>query len=324
MLKISAAVCTHNREHLLRHVLQSLADQTLGKECYEIIIVDNASTDCTRDIANEFLGYGNFRYIYEPKPGIAHARSTAYQNARSDYIAYIDDDAKADQNWLSEAVRIIDEIRPDIFGGPYLAFYLDKKPDWFLDKYQSLIQGDKPRFLGNGEWLSGTNIIFRRGLLEKLGGFPTNLGMKEKKISYGEETNIIVRTRNEYPESKIYYDPQLIVYHLVRPNKMSVLWYVKARFQCGRVSDLVFENQSRNSLTAGIISLFKVFYYSVLTLSLVLAGLCFRDRKKYKYPANYMLERGFRYIYVLGHNYQRLVDFTTYAVDVGARFPRPG
>ena len=94
-VQISAVVCTHNRAAYLRKALQSLVDQTMAQELYEIIVVDNASTDGTKQVVSEYSGASNLRCLYEPVIGLSRARNTGWGNARGEYVAYLDDDAVA-------------------------------------------------------------------------------------------------------------------------------------------------------------------------------------------------------------------------------------
>ncbi|MEE8471432.1 MAG: glycosyltransferase family A protein [Dehalococcoidia bacterium] len=92
-IRVSAIICTHNRSDYLRQAIQSLADQTLPTEQYEVIVVDNGSTDNTRAVVEGFDHIANLRYVYEPILGLSQARNTGWQNARGEYIAFMDDDA---------------------------------------------------------------------------------------------------------------------------------------------------------------------------------------------------------------------------------------
>ena len=95
-IKISAIICTFNREQYLHKAIQSLVEQTLEGELYEIIVVDNCSTDRTKQVVTEkFAHISNLRYLYELILGISQARNTGWQNARGEYIAYLDDNAIA-------------------------------------------------------------------------------------------------------------------------------------------------------------------------------------------------------------------------------------
>ncbi|MGD8380729.1 MAG: glycosyltransferase, partial [Syntrophobacterales bacterium] len=96
MIKISVIVCTYNRAELLGGTLRTLCHQTLDTSEYEVIVVDNNSTDNTREVVDEFCRRSsNVRYCFEPQQGLSHARNQGLQEAKGKYVAYIDDDARA-------------------------------------------------------------------------------------------------------------------------------------------------------------------------------------------------------------------------------------
>src|SRR6266404_2743397 len=151
---LSVAICTYNRAALLPRVLDSVTNQTPVGEEIEIIVVDNGSTDETREqIAARQRQDNRIRYIVEPRPGIAHARNRALEEARGEYLAFIDDDAWADKNWLVNLISPIGSVRPEpeCVVGPVSLVWEDTRPDWFPDRFESLLcryeMGDTPRFL---------------------------------------------------------------------------------------------------------------------------------------------------------------------------------
>lgn len=228
---ISVIVCTHNRSALLSDCLTSLVKQDAQKHFYEILIIDNKSTDDTVVVAQKFISKSeNIRLIHENKLGLGNARNRGWKKAKGDYVAYTDDDCKLPQEWISNAIKIIYNIRPAVFGGPVRPFYNSKKPKWYRDQYGSLMLNGPSRELKDNEFLFGGNIFIKKNLMEKLGGFSTALGMIGKQLGYGEETALLRRIYNEFPEDRIYYDPQLYVLHLVREKKMKWPWIVRHRF----------------------------------------------------------------------------------------------
>lgn len=100
---VTVAIITRNRAKLLEKCLQSLTKQTVIPK--EILVVDNASKDQTREIVDEFKNEVPIRYIYEPKIGIPHARNRALKEARGEILAFIDDDCQAASNWIDQIIR---------------------------------------------------------------------------------------------------------------------------------------------------------------------------------------------------------------------------
>lgn len=230
---VSIIVCTFNRAGILPYCLDSLVDQTATPDQYEIIIVNNNSSDTTQEIADQYASrYCNTRVISEPRQGLSYARNRGWQEAESDWIAYIDDDAKAPSEYVSRVLDIIDKYDFDCFGGVYLPWYKYGKPEWFRDRYASNMGVQDYTGPLNSGYASGGNLVIKRSLLEKLGGFNPGFGMNPGQIAYGEETALQMQLRAA--GFVIGFDPGLIVEHLVSREKLSPWWHVKSAYARSR------------------------------------------------------------------------------------------
>lgn len=307
---ITVIICTYNRCDLLKSVMETLIDQKLPPDYYELIIVDNNSNDSTKEFVQKFTVQNskyNIRYILEPNQGLSHARNRGWKEAKGEYVAYTDDDCKIPADWLTVAKNTIEKYSPDVFGGPYFAFYLSDKPKWFKDEYGSHVQCAEFRELYSNEFLDGANMFFRCSILEEMGGFDPNLGMKGKTIGYGEETALLLTIRERKPEYSILYNPDLFVYHLVPAQKMNLAWNIKNKFKDGIFSAKIFATSSQQNaskfraLLSGIISVFYLLFD-------VTFGLCLRDRHKYPFYQNYLYEHSLRLIAKLGNSIQVLMN----------------
>src|SRR6185295_6783569 len=120
---ISAVITTYNRSEMLAAALEPLLRQNAGGVRYEVIVVDNNSTDNTRTTVEAFIarGYPNLRYVFEPKQGIAHGRNAGIAAAQGDIIAFTDDDVVVTDNWIAVIKRAFAE-NPDVefIGGKIL------------------------------------------------------------------------------------------------------------------------------------------------------------------------------------------------------------
>jgi glycosyltransferase involved in cell wall biosynthesis len=228
----SVVICTYNRGELARDAVASVVAQDFPSERYEVLIVDNGSTDHTREMAKEFCeACPGVRYVFEGNVGLSHARNRGWREARGEYIAYIDDDCKIPPSWLSAAAKVIEQEHPAALGGPFYACYNVPKPVWFKDEYGSRVQGTEVRPLMDGEYLDGMNMFIRADALRELGGFNPDFGMKGMTIGYGEETELINRLRNS--GGTIYYAPEVFVYHLVHADKMGLWTNMRMNFWGG-------------------------------------------------------------------------------------------
>jgi hypothetical protein len=123
---------------------------------------------------------------------------------------------------------------PDVFGGSIHPFYLSPKPKWFEDKYEIRIHHPVAGWLpkDNRRYLSGSNMIFKRSLLEELHGFKAELGHKGNDSCYGEDTELVARAL--HTGRAVYYSPDLVVYHLVPAHKMELWFQVYSNFKWGK------------------------------------------------------------------------------------------
>jgi glycosyltransferase involved in cell wall biosynthesis len=307
---ISVVICTHNRAALLAEALRTLCEQALDSNEYEVIVVDNDSTDHTRSVTEEFaLRFPNIRYCLETKIGLSHARNRGWQEARGEYVAYTDDDCKLPSQWLSVAKEIIEQKSFGLFGGPFFPFYDSPKPLWFKDSYRSLGFGDEARFLTKREDLIGNNLFIRRALLEKFGGFDASLGMNGKQIAYGEETELQMRMRKLMPDLEIFYDPRLYVYHLVRVERMKTGWLIREFFAKGRY---VYMTEHGNDAPpfGRLPLLLRAIKVALEFLVDISYGVLTRNRGQYPCFQNYFYEHSSRYLRGWGRLYAQYRQIT--------------
>jgi glycosyltransferase involved in cell wall biosynthesis len=244
MVQISAVVCTLNRAAYLAKAVQSLVNQTYPKHHYEIIVVDNGSTDNTRDVVEQFSQSATIRYIYEPIKGLSQARNTGWQAASGKYVAYIDDDAIACPHWLEKMMEAFDTVKPApaSVGGKAVPLWESERPAWLEDRmlgaYAIVDWGDRARFLkpSSPEHHVGCNVAFTRQVLQECGGFNVNLGRKGKNLLSNDEH--LIRKYMDCHGLGIYYDPEILVDHLVPKERLTRRFMLRRHFWQG-ISDVV-------------------------------------------------------------------------------------
>ena len=294
---ISVVICTHNRVSLARNAIISVLEQGFPQDRYELLIIDNASTDATRQMAQEFCSiYPNVRYIFEPNVGLSHARNLGWREAKGQYVGYLDDDGKAAPGWLATAGEVADTIHPEAFGGPYYPFYNTPKPVWFRDEYETSTKGDLARPVQAHEYLDGGNMFIRRDLLEKHGGFRSDMGMKGTKIAYGEETLFFDILRSSKQEIVLFYHPGITIYHLVRADKMKTWLLPKRFYSLGFYSAKTRQLQEQTVFSLAV-RIFRVLFQFLVDF---LYGIFARDKAKYPFLQNYLYEVAFLQIWELG------------------------
>lgn len=255
MIKLSVVICTYNRANLLRNCLESLTKQTIAPAKYELIIVDNNSTDQTSRVVDEYKDrLPNLMYYLEEKQGLSNARNRGYMQAKGEYVGYIDDDAKASEDWVERALEIIHNEKPIMFGGPVYPYYQIPKPDWMKDEYNQYSVYDKEGYLGSYEWLSGSNMFILRKELQSIGGFNSALGMHGSTLSYNEETAIqsLLKQRGK----KIMYSKSLVAYHLVAKNRYNPVFYLYRNYRIGKDGASIWRRDVKTNPIPDMLRLF--------------------------------------------------------------------
>jgi glycosyltransferase involved in cell wall biosynthesis len=291
----------------MRNAAESVLNQDFPKDQYELIIVDNASSDHTADVSKEIITrFPAVRYVLEPNVGLSNARNCGWQSARGEYVGYLDDDALAASEWLSVAHSIIQNKKPEMFGGPYYPYYLNEKPAWIPDSFGSRSLGDFPREL-IFECLSGGNMFVRRNVLERLGGYNVNFGMSLDRIAYSEEVILQRKARLVIPKCVIYYDPRLYIMHIVRLEKTDIFWMVQANFASGRDNYLA---RRKNSLLLVFINVFSSSAEIILKTIFYSGGVLFRNRKRYPDMRTYIYDKILPLVKKAGHFYASMLILT--------------
>lgn len=237
-INISVVICTYNRSLLLQKCLDSLSCQSIGIFRYEVIIVDNNSTDNTQDVIQRYLDeFTQFRCVREPRQGLSYARNRGFQEALGKYVAFIDDDAKASPDWLELIVDAFEKIhpRPAAVGGEIHPYYEEPPPDWFTDDFEIRSWGNVAKFLERPDSIfgfSGSNMSFSKDVLVACGGFNTSLGMKGNNIGLGEEADLFFRM-SQY-NAQLWYDPNIKVCHWTPNKNIKTTYRMKRSFCAGR------------------------------------------------------------------------------------------
>lgn len=309
MTMISVVVCTYNRAALLKYSLETLFRQTLPPRAYEIIVVDNNSTDNTKEVALSFANREPvLSYFHEASQGLSHARNRGWREAKGTYVGYFDDDSRAPGDWLRIATETIErQDSPHVFGGPYYPYYMGETPRWFREKYNSMSHGQTARALGDREFLSGSNIFFRADVLREVGGFETNLGMLGYSLGFGEETRLIIEARQKIKGLRIFYEPRLFVTHLAAAYKMDWSWILKKAFVDGRCYQRLQRMRENVSWPARTLSLMALVFWGTAFLVDASLGSILRSRRSYPYWQNYVFERSCRILRQVGRSYENIV-----------------
>jgi len=303
----SIVICTYNRSPLLKLCLNSLVKTENKHACIEIIVIDNNSKDNTKEVVNEYIKEypaWTIKYVFEKKQGLSISRTTGYKNAKGLFIFYLDDDAQASANLLESISKNINNYDLDIFTGPIYPFYLKEKPVWFKDSYEIRTMGTDTLKLEKGkENVWGSNFGIKKELLDKTSGFDENMGMKAETISYGEEHQILEEIKKIKQDLIVYYFPNSFVYHYVPQNKIKLSYFIEKYFKTGYFGMLVWKE--KKSFSKNIFEIYLILRIPLLVIYCFL----FRNKKRYPYYQNYLIENVLPLLCYVGEHYAKMVCF---------------
>jgi glycosyltransferase involved in cell wall biosynthesis len=228
--KISAIICTHNRDRYLGLAIDSLLAQDLDN--FEILVIDNASTDTTKAVVEARLSDPRLRYVYESTLGLSTARNRGAQEAQADILAYLDDDAIATPTWLSTLIQAYEQDdQLAIAGGKVTLIWTDgiTPPVWLSDGLAGNLGaydlGETLTYIQQpGLTPRGLNYSVRRDFLDSVGGFDPKLGRVGTNLLSNEELQMTELALQQ--DWHVAYLPTALVAHHVSPERVKRSWFL--------------------------------------------------------------------------------------------------
>lgn len=227
--KVSVVIPVYNGEKTLRLCLDSVLNQTCKD--YEIIVVDNNSTDKTKKIIEEFQKEDRrVRCVFESRVGLSQAKNTGWKNAKGDFVAYIDDDAIASRGWVENICNAFENHGSKIFVGGKIELILEAaKPKWLHRKLETFLgaldYSEEPAFMDEKHIVFGGNMAFPKEALEATGGFDTMLGRKGGSLISGEEC-LLQKILRKKGYRCLYY-PAMSIKHIVAAERLNKAWFME-------------------------------------------------------------------------------------------------
>ena len=235
---ISVIVCTYNRSRSLRETLDRLAAQQTDGFDYEVVVVDNNSTDDTKAaVAScEAVFSGRLRYVFEGRQGLSHARNAGVEAVRGDVVAFTDDDVEPRPDWLAALARAFDRHGADCVYGKVLPRWQAPPPAWlgayFQRRLAMLDRGDAPVVVTSAsQQFVCANMAVRKERVVALGGFDVRLGNRGNRLGGEEDTELFERMLAS--GARIVYTPDAVVYHKVPVERMRLAYFRRWHFEHG-------------------------------------------------------------------------------------------
>ena len=235
-MKITVIVCTYNRGDTVHEALDTIAAQELPENVeWDVLVVDNNSTDHTRAVLERYCRQHQprFGYIFEPKQGLSNARNAGIAKAGGDILAFTDDDVFVDPGWLLNLTSALVEGREwSGCGGRIIPVWNGLLPEWLsvedvatLGPFAGFDEGPDPKALSRPPY--GGNAAFRREIFERYGGFRADLGRSNNNLQGRED--IELGNRLFAGGERLRYEPGAVIRCPIDPARMTrrylLRWY---------------------------------------------------------------------------------------------------
>jgi glycosyltransferase involved in cell wall biosynthesis len=229
-LDATVLICTYNRATRLEETLDSLARCRVDGLRWDVLVVDNNSTDDTRQVVtSRIAGFPvSLRYLFEPMQGKSNALNTGLAATDAALIAFTDDDVRVDENWVDASCRpLLDDDAIDYTGGPVLPIWEQPAPKW-LDQERAdlwgtlaiLDYGREPFIFEDRHRVPlGANMAVRRSLINRVGGFDPDLGRRGNSLLGQEQAEFFCRSRAAGARGA--YVPEAALQHHVPARRLT-------------------------------------------------------------------------------------------------------
>ena len=240
-MTLSIIICSYNRASYISDALTSLYVQSSGLDNFEVIIVDNNSTDNTKEVYAQWRQTntnGQFTFISETKQGASFARNTGAAIAKGEWVCFMDDDAVATPNYVENILKHIHH-QPEVvgFGGRIIPKYIPSEPKWMSYYVSSLVgnfdYASTACAFENGKYPLESNMILKKSVYIQIGGFNVNLPGVVGTLRIGGEGKELFYKIIALGHT-IYYDPSICVHHVVEVKKLTSEYLYRVASGIGR------------------------------------------------------------------------------------------
>jgi len=225
--------------------IESLKKQTVRPK--EIIIVLDPNETLISYYKNQLDS--SVKLVISDTFGLSAARNMGIKNCNSEFIAFIDDDAVADKNWLRNLINNFDNPLIIGVGGRIIPVWPNKNPTWFPEELYWIIGCSYKGLPVKKEPIRnpiGCNMAFRRSVFENVGFFSTDMGRVGNVLMGHDDTEFGIRATGKLVGTTIMYDPQAIVYHSVSSNRVNHTYVVRRAYSEGFSKACIANNNNNN------------------------------------------------------------------------------
>ena len=249
--EISFIICTYNRAEYVKESMETLLKSEIDPERYELLVIDNNSTDNTeasiRDVQQAHPDH-DISYIKEPQQGLSHARNKGIKESGAPILVFVDDDVIVPKNYVANWLSFW-QNHPDArcAGGKIEVQFDDPRPSWMSHFLLPLLghhdHGSQLKKYSAKGYPFGGNMGFKASVFEDFGNFDTDLGRKGKDLKASEEKELFQRIKEANIE--IYYVPEAMLYHRVNKSRLTEAYIKKQAVGLGE--SIAVQNQHKST-----------------------------------------------------------------------------
>jgi len=277
---ISVIICSYNRANYIVQALKSLSEQSLPKSKFEVIVVDNNSTDNTESVCSDYMKENidlHAFYLTETQQGSSFARNTGAKQASGELLVFMDDDAVAHKDFL-ENILFFFKSHPTAggLGGRIIPLYIPHEPKWMSHFVSSLVgnfhYSEILKEFSKGKYPLESNMTVRKKDFDAISGFSENLpGVKGTLRIGGEGKDFFFRLKKS--GKTIFYDPSVQVQHIVETAKLTRAYMYRVASGIGRGERVRISKKGKIAIFAKIVEYtFKLFASFILACIYLLQG----------------------------------------------------
>jgi hypothetical protein len=235
-LRVTVAVITYNRSRQLRQALGGIMRQDYPADRWEILVIDNNSTDDTKDVVASFVTANPApRRIMETRQGLDHGRNRAVEEARGDLVVLVDDDILMEPDWLSQLVAPFSSEsahKIGVVGGEVVPVFPDGVPVWLEGAHRPLAFRTDPGPLPADQAPMGANFAFPKWVFVRFGMFDTRLDRQGARLFGGGDSQMIRRLRSVGLEA--WFVPGAKVLHQIPAERLTLVYALRHAFDSAR------------------------------------------------------------------------------------------
>ena len=261
----SVCIATYKRKQLLRCLLDSILTQNLPENIeLQVIVVDNDKSRSAKEVVQSFKNVDNIKFEYheQPEKNISLTRNVAVNKAVGEYLFFIDDDERADADWIKNHLKSLNEYSADGCFGIVLPEFHNDTPEWI--KFGNYFARDCPPTGDDAIYMGTGNSIIKSNIINQVSGpFDPDYG-----LTGGEDTHLFAILRRN--GAKLISTREAIVTELFSSDRTNIKWLFKKSFQTGNTATRRMIENAQKKIKRKFELLLRAITFAVISLILVI------------------------------------------------------